>query len=496
MEKAAAQVSPCGNMPRSFRCVQAHITFFPLMLMEQARLVISGLSGGSGKTLVSLGLTRLFARRGLAVQPCKKGPDYIDYAWLALAAGRPAACLDPYFLDDAALLRRFSLTCAKRPADMAVIEGNRGLFDGRDVEGSCSTAHVARLLKAPVILTMNCAKMTRTAAAVVSGIARFEPELNLAGVMLNNVAGERHGSMLRRAVETYTDIPVVGILPRLHHNPLPERHMGLSLDEADPAAHAVLDSLADLLENNSDTERILALARTAPSLPDLPCEEKQKEAHGGPLIGYVHDKALWFYYEENLEALRAAGARLVRLSLFDDAPWPDIDGLYLGGGYPELFADEISASPHLADIRALSLAGRPIYAECGGFMILCDALTLDDGPRPMAGILPPRPRFFRRPQGLGYVTARVAAPNPFHPLGSVWHGHEFHYSRCEWPQGLLPPCCLELSPGTGMYEKDGIRYDGLLVRRTFACWTHLFAPAVPHWAENFVRACAEDAAAG
>ena len=458
--------------------------------MEQARLVISGLSGGSGKTLVSLGLSRLFARRGLAVQPCKKGPDYIDYAWLALAARRPAACLDSYFLDDASLLRQFSRLCARRPSDLALIEGNRGLFDGRDVEGSCSTAHVARLLKAPVVLTMNCAKMTRTAAAIVSGIANFEPDLPLAGVILNNVAGARHGAMLRQAIETYTDIPVMGILPRLRENPLPERHMGLSLNTEHNEVHAVLDHLADLLEEHTDAGLFLSLARTAPPLPDIPHADIPVRAKSRVRIGYVQDKALWFYYQENLDALRDAGADLVRLSLFDTTPWPQVDGLYLGGGYPELFADELSASARLGDIRALSLAGRPIYAECGGFMVLCDALLLDDGPRPMAGLLPPRPRFFRRPQGLGYVTASVVAENPFHPMGSVWRGHEFHYSRCEWPEGPLPSCCLTLSPGTGMYEKDGIRYDGLLTRRTFACWTHLFAPAVPHWAERFVAACA------
>ena len=459
--------------------------------MEQARLVISGLSGGSGKTLVSLGLSRLFARRGLAVQPCKKGPDYIDYAWLALAARRPAACLDPYFLDDAALLQQFSRLCARHPSALAVIEGNRGLFDGRDAEGTCSTAHVARLLQAPVILTMNCAKMTRTAAAIVSGIANFEPDLHLAGVILNNVAGERHGSMLRQAIETYTDIPVMGILPRLRENPLPERHMGLSLNVAGEREHAVLDHLADLLEEHTDAGLFLSLARSAPPLPDVSLPVPSAQEKTKARIGYVQDKALWFYYEENLEALREAGAELVRLSLFDAEPWPSVDGLYLGGGYPELFADDISASPRLADIRALSLTGRPVYAECGGFMVLCDALLLEDGPRPMAGLLPPRPRFFRRPQGLGYVTADVVAENPFHPLGSTWRGHEFHYSRCEWPDGPLPPCCLTLSPGTGMYEKNGVHYDGLLSRRTFACWTHLFAPAVPHWAERFVAACAE-----
>lgn len=457
--------------------------------MQQPRLVISGLSGGSGKTLVSLGLSRLFTRRGLTVQACKKGPDYIDYTWLALAAGRPAACLDPYFLDDDALLHQFCRVCAKGNPDIAVIEGNRGLFDGRDTEGTCSTAHVARTLKAPVVLTMNCAKMTRTAAAIVSGIAHFEPDLHLAGVILNNVAGERHGSMLRRAIESYTDIPVLGILPRLKSNPLPERHMGLTLDH-DDEVHAVLDTLADVLEAHTDTDVFLSLSRTAPTLPHLPFVPNNADPQmSRPRLGYVRDKAMWFYYEENLEALREAGAELIPLSLFDNAPWPKLDGLYLGGGYPELYADEISASPHLTEIRKMSLAGRPIYAECGGFMLLCKALLLDSGQHPMAGLLPARPRFFHRPQGLGYVTARVAKSNPFHPLGSVWRGHEFHYSRCEWTSDTLPSCCLELSPGTGMYEKNGVHYDGLLIRRTFACWTHLFAPAVPHWAKRFVDAC-------
>ena len=457
--------------------------------MEQARLVISGLSGGSGKTLVSLGLTRLFSRRGLAVQPCKKGPDYIDYAWLALAARRYAACLDPYFQDDNALLHQFTQVCTRRPADLAIIEGNRGLFDGRDVTGTCSTAHVARLLKTPVVLTMNCAKMTRTAAAIVAGMASFEPEVNLAGVILNNVANERHAAMLRKAIEQYTNIPVLGVLPRLRNNPLPERHMGLALNRADESTHALLDHLADILTENTETDKLLELARSAPTLPDVslppPAGNVEQER---PRIGFVLDDALWFYYQENLDALRDAGAELIPLSILDSAPWPELDGLYLGGGYPELFADVISQSSHLEDIRALSEAGRPIYAECGGFMVLSEALLLSDGPRSMAGLYPARPRFYPRPQGLGYVTARTVAKNPFHPAGSEWTGHEFHYSRCEWQDEQYPEACLALHPGVGMYEKGGVQYDGLLSRNTFACWTHLFAPAVPHWAENFVKA--------
>ncbi|MBR3880974.1 MAG: cobyrinate a,c-diamide synthase [Mailhella sp.] len=457
--------------------------------MEQARLVISGLSGGSGKTLVSLGLTRLLSRRGHSVQPFKKGPDYIDYAWLALAARRPAACLDPYFQQDDALLRQFLKICSQRPAELALIEGNRGLFDGRDVTGTCSTAHVARTLKAPVILTMNCAKMTRTAAAILAGMATFEPEVRLAGVILNNVANPRHATMLRRSIEQYTDIPVLGVLPRLPKNPLPERHMGLALDHADESTHAVLDHLADILAENADADELLRIAATAPELAGspIPVGAGPSDAQR-PRIGYVLDRALWFYYQENLDALREAGAELIPLSLLDNTPWPELDGLYLGGGYPELFADDISASPHLSDIRELCYADKPIYAECGGFMVLCEALSLDDGPRAMAGLFPARPRFFRRPQGLGYVTARTTEANPFHPVGSVWTGHEFHYSRCEWPQNVQPEACLALAPGVGMFEKDGIQYDGLLTRKTFACWTHLYAPAVPHWAANFVKA--------
>lgn len=455
--------------------------------MKQPRLIVSGISGGSGKTLISLGLTRLFTRAGLPVQPFKKGPDYIDYAWLAMAARRPSACLDPYFLEDSALLQHFCRVSRRRPAALSLMEGNRGLFDGRDLYGTCSTAHVARLLEAPVLLAMNCAKMTRTAAALVKGLCSFEKGLRLC-VLLNNVASERHAALLRQAIEEYTDVPVLGILPRLRENPLPERHMGLALGKSDSSVEGRLDRLADLLAEHTDTDAILELARSAPDLHDRPEEPSLPPPAGKkPRIGYVLDDALWFYYEENLEALRNAGAELVALSILDPKPWPSLDALYLGGGYPELFAEVISRSPHLETIRRLSLESRPIYAECGGFMILCRALLLENGAYPMAGLFPLTTRFFPRPQGLGYVTARTLIATPFHPAGSVWKGHEFHYCRCEGTNAV-PNFCLELQPGTGMCAREGRHFDGLLTRRTFACWSHLFAPAVPHWAQNFVNA--------
>ncbi len=457
-------------------------------MVKMPRLVISGLSGGSGKTLATLGLARHLARSGTAVQGFKKGPDYIDNAWLAFASKNTAACLDPFFLDGNALKQQFFRACRASRASLALIEGNRGLYDGRDASGSCSTAHVARILEAPVILALNCAKMTRTAAAIVSGMASFEPGINLAGVIINNVAGQRHASMVRQCIESGTGIPVLGVIPRLQDNPLPERHLGLAMQGAQAERESLLERLADIAAECMDIQALLRIAGSAPPLPDLPPGGEHAEAlPSAPRIGYVYDDALWFYYSENLESLRQAGAKLVRLSILDPSPWPELDGLYLGGGYPEMHAKAISSSPHLAEIRALSLKWRPIYAECGGMMILAHSLRTDGGIFPMAGLLPLHIQFCEKPQSLGYVEAKTIRDNPFHPAGSVWRGHEFHYSRCVWT-GKPPECCMELASGKGMYEKNGKQFDGICLRRTFACWTHLFAPSVPHWAQNFISA--------
>lgn len=551
------------------------------------RLVVSGLSGGGGKTLLSLGLARALTLRGLRVKPCKKGPDYIDAAWLSLASGRTPTNLDPFFLSDTRLRALFRASFGD--ADLAVIEGNRGLYDGRDVQGSCSTATLARALDAPILLTLTVTKMTRTAAAVIAGLAHFEP-INLSGVVLNRVASSRHAALIRQSIETYTGIPVLGEIPRLAENPIPERHMGLvSMHDESPDAPgraallAALDSLAALIEGHTDVDAALRIARSAPELRDAepfwedaetpPVKEaddsqplsgnvstlREKNApknggenilaaqgdapggHGEPnggmffsttahpfqpgqdspaeqaplapplsftrlsrpmTIGFVRDAALWFYYEENFEALRRAGAELIELSLLSPEPWPGdrLDGLYLGGGFPEMVPERLAASPHLAEIREYSMRGMPIYAECGGFMVLCQELRIDGKDYPMAGLFPARAEFCPRPQGLGYVEATVETENPYHPVGALLRGHEFHYSRCI-ALGELKPT-LRLSPGVGMsgpgHRAKGLAMegsdplasrDGLLVRNTFAAYTHLFAPAVPHWAPRFVTAC-------
>lgn len=535
------------------------------------RLCVSALSGGGGKTLLSLGLTRALVARGHVVKAFKKGPDYIDAAWLTMAAGRPATNLDPYMLQPERLKALFAHAMRKTQAQagavevLGMIEGNRGLFDGMDVSGSCSTAELARMLGCPIILSINCTKMTRTAAALVHGMTTFEPGLRFAGVVLNQVGTVRHEALLRKVIEEYTDVAVLGALPRLKENPLPERHMGIAScgDDLSPEARAVLDRLGDFVAGHIDLEAVVSSARAAaiadpwperaePFWPadaeagtaaacfssldtagnartagasatggntdgPLPDVQAATSAARRPRIAYVRDKALWFYYEENLEALERAGAELVRLEIVGPRSdlWPvlrgekpqhaaagEIDGLYLGGGFPEDCAAELSGSPHLRTLAAWAEAGLPIYAECGGFMLLAQGIEREGVLWPMSGIFPVVAQFCGKPQGLGYVRGTVVEENPFFPKGMEILGHEFHYSRCCW-QGTPPPHGLRLGKGQGMgreAEQGGrkqaetaratraLALDGLLRRNVWASYTHIFAPAVPCWASNFVAA--------
>lgn len=540
------------------------------------RLCVSALSGGGGKTLLSLGLTRALAAQGHTVKPFKKGPDYIDAAWLTMAAGRPATNLDPYMLPPERLKALFAHAMRKTRAQsgatevLGMIEGNRGLFDGMDVAGSCSTAELARMLGCPIILSINCTKMTRTAAALVHGMTTFEPGLHFAGVVLNQVGTARHEALLRKVIEEYTDVAVLGALPRLKDNPLPERHMGIAScgDDLSPEARAVLDKLGGFVAEHINLEAVMAAARTAaiadswpehaepfwpasgaaeavvctaseyfssvetPTDASFPAVPSPAENPVGtlpdvqaampvcrPRIAYVRDSALWFYYEENLEALERAGAELVRLEIVGphSGAWPvlrgekpqhaeagEIDGLYLGGGFPEDCAADLSASPHLRTLAAWAGAGLPIYAECGGFMLLSQGIEREGVLWPMSNIFPVVAQFCGKPQGLGYVHGTVVEENPFFPKGLEILGHEFHYSRCCW-QGAAPRHGLSLRKGQGMgreAEPGGQKrseaakltkapaLDGLLRQSVWASYTHIFAPAVPCWAPNFVAAAA------
>jgi len=466
---------------------------------DRPRLVLAGLSGGAGKTILTLGICRAFAAAGLTVRPFKKGPDYIDAAWLGLAAGSDATNLDPFLLPESRLPSLFLEK--SQNADVSVIEGNRGIFDGMDVDGSCSTAALARLLGAPVVLILDATKMTRTAAAIVAGVAAFEPGLNLAGVVVNRTAGPRHRDIVRASIESLAGVPVLGMLPKIAENPIPERHMGLVSNREHGAVAPILDNLAGIIRQNVDLDRLLAIARSAPAMAAVPCPIVANDSPGRapgagrPVIGVVRDAALWFYYPENLEALERAGAKLAFVSLLDDAPWPTLDGLYLGGGFPETLAGPLAANAAVRSrVAALAANGLPIYAECGGFMYLCQGLVVDGALYPMAGVFPVTTTLCARPQGLGYSLARVVRGNPFHPVGALLRGHEFHYSKCQPaldgcqgpPPGLPGPESFALAMERGVGMLDG--RDGLVCGNTFAAYTHIHAEGAPHWAENFVQA--------
>lgn len=454
--------------------------------MHRPRLIIAGLCGGAGKTTVSLGIARAWTRAGKKVAPFKKGPDYIDANWLGLAASSPASNLDPFLMPEdilRALFWRRALT-----AEVCCIEGNRGLFDGKDIHGSCSTAELARIIDTPVLLVMDCTKMTRTAAAIVAGCKNFEPGFHLAGVVLNRIAGKRHRDIVTESIEHYTGVPVLGALPKAP-SAIPERHMGLISNREHQGQEQILDNLADLVTAHCDMKAIWKLAVDAPEEPRARelAAQLWPDKRPAPVvrIGVVRDAALWFYYEENIEALRRSGADVVELSLLDSADWPEIGGLYLGGGFPETMAEPLARNTRVRQrVRQLAEMGMPIYAECGGFMYLCEALVTQGQRYPMAGVFPVSTELHERPQGLGYVRATVIQDNPFHPTGAVLCGHEFHYSRCLTADGTVLTLGLKLDRGEGVLA--GL--DGLLHKRTFASYTHIHALGAPHWAPNFVQA--------
>ncbi len=446
------------------------------------RVVIAGLAGDAGKTILATGLCAAFRARGLAVAPFKKGPDYIDAAWLRLAAGRPCRNLDT-FLQGGAAARESFLRHAS--LELNLIEGNRGLLDGADLEGTHSTAALARMLGAPVLLVVGASKVTRTVAAGVRGCLELEPALRIAGVVLNQVGGERHASLARRAVEELTGVPVLGVLPRLHAELLPGRHLGLVPPEEHARAEALRGELARFVGAHVDLERVLELARATSPLPQpepAPAEAVAERAR----IGVFSDTAFTFYYPENLEALERAGAELVFISGLADARLPAVDALYLGGGFPETHAARLAANTSLhAELRAAVASGVPVHAECGGLIYLARGLRLDGREHAFAGVLPLELELCARPQGHGYVELTVDAENPLFARGSELRGHEFHYTRIVG--GAPPPgiaTAFSVRRGTGC----GGGRDGIVLENLLASYTHLHALGTPEWAPALVRA--------
>jgi cobyrinic acid a,c-diamide synthase len=453
----------------------------PASSLTCPRILVAGLGGGSGKTIVSLGLARAFTEQGLTVQAFKKGPDYIDAKWLGLASRSITSNLDPFLLSSEVLRNLF--WSRAQSFDLALLEGNRGLYDGKDVLGSCSSAELAKSLKCPVIIVADCTKVTRTMAAIILGLTMFDPEVDIRGVILNRTAGGRHQKILRQSIEKYTDVQVLGVLPKLPDNPIPERHMGLISDaeySRDP-----FSELAAFLRTHADLEACLNIARQAPAVEmDLAPLYPTSRTLAPVRIGVARDAALWFYYQENFDALRHAGAELVEFSLLTDHEIPAVDAVYMGGGFPETLAEGLAQNASMRkSVREHVHAGMPLYAECGGLMYLSRELQYEGVSYPMADVFPLDTKVFKKPQGHGYTSALIASPNPFYPLQARLTGHEFHYSRCVDTSGI-DSFVFQIELGQGMAKG----HDGVLHRNCLAGYTHMHALGNPLWAGNFVSA--------
>jgi cobyrinic acid a,c-diamide synthase len=447
------------------------------------RLVIAAPQGRSGKTTVSLGLCAAFKARGLAVQPFKKGPDYIDPSWLSEAAGIPCRSLDPFFYHQPEELLRAFVRPARK-ADLCLIEGNHGLFDSFDETGLGSTAAVARTLDAPILLVVNATRIGRSAAAIVHGCQTFEPGTNIAGVVLNNVANGRHETRLRQAIENHCHIPVVGSIPRDERLNIPDRHLGLVPRQEEKAHLSAITACQGAIERYLDLDAVLDIARSASSLPTFDQDQTKSKFLPSPRvrIGILRDRAFTFYYPENLETLEEAGAELVFIDSFYHTELPPVDALYIGGGFPEMFMDELSANVSLrASIRQAIENDLPVYAECGGLMYLSQRIVWGERSAEMVGALPVEIEMTGKPQGHGYVVAGVENENPFFGPGTVLRGHEFHNSRLVSQDHLAT--AYQLSRGNGL----GNGRDGLLYRNILASYTHLHIGGAPDWAKGLVR---------
>jgi len=444
------------------------------------RVIIGAPQGRSGKTTVTTGLVAAFAARGLKVQPFKKGPDFIDPSWLSKVAGRPCRNLDAFFMDREAL--QSCLWKGSTGAEIAVIEGAMGLFDGVDLQGSGSTAEIAKALESPVLLVVNAVRMTRSIAAIVLGCQNFDPEVNIGGVILNNVARPRHEKMLRAAVETYCGLPVVGALPKNKAWEIPDRHLGLIPAGEDERLFQAAEAAREGAENYIDLDAILEIARSAPPLPwrRAVCRAAG-QARGRVRVGIFRDRAFSFYYPENFEALEDAGASLVFIDALADL-LPEIDALYIGGGFPEVFAAELQANTALRDaVRQKVEDGMPVYAECGGLIYLARSLLYNNKRYAMVGAFPFDVEMGTEPRGHGYMCLKVLAGNPYFSPGKEIRGHEFHHS---WVSSLPAGTVFGYAVKRGCGINGSV--DGIVYKNTMASYCHLHALAVPEWAPVFV----------
>lgn len=438
--------------------------------------MIAGTHSGSGKTTVTLGLMAALRKKGLTVQPFKCGPDFIDPTLHQLVTGKVSRNLDPWMSGTPFVRQCFARHTAA--ADIAVVEGVMGCFDGNE----SSSASLAKALGLPVVLVVDVRSMAESMAALVKGFEELDPDLRLAGVILNLVGSSRHLELLEGAIKAHCRAEILGYLPRDSAFEIPDRHLGLHMGEEAPISAANLNRLADTVATHIDLDRLLALATSSQTAATAPSNTEPKKSK--VRIGVARDRAFCFYYEDNLELLIRAGAELVEFSPLSDAELPeDIAGIYLGGGYPELYAEKLANNTAMREaIRDWSRDGKPLYAECGGFMYLSEGIIdLDDRFHPMAGVYPVKARMKKGRSSLGYREATLTAPTLFGPAGTVMRGHEFHYST-------IDPMPADI---TRAYRLTDGQDEGYLINNTLGGYLHLHFGFNPQAATHFIRNCQE-----
>lgn len=445
------------------------------------RVLISAAHKSSGKTTVSIGLCAALKKRGHSVQPYKKGPDYIDPMWLSQASGRPCFNLDLYLMERDEVIDTF----VRNSSEFNLVEGNKGLYDGLALDGSNSNAALAKVLDLPVVLVIDARGMTRGIAPLILGYQAFDKDIKIAGVILNNLGGSRHESKLREVITHYTDVPVVGAIQHDERLMIIERHLGLMPSNESRESSARIEALGAAIESQVDLDKLLSISRMpalkAPHLATVtpfPLAPKVR-------IGVARDRAFGFYYSDDLDAMTQAGAELVPFDTTQDARLPEVDALFIGGGFPEVFAAELEANTSMrSDIKHAIDAGMPVYAECGGLMYLSRQITYKGNTHAMVGAIPGDVVMHNKPVGRGYVHLEE---NKLHPwpqtnLGELAiKAHEFHYSSLE----NLPDDSKFVYKVTRGHGIDG-KHDGYVKNNLLASYCHLRSVSNCHWAPRFV----------
>lgn len=458
--------------------------------MKIPRMMIAGSASGVGKTTTVVALTRAFQKRGLNVVVFKCGPDYLDPTYHELATGKKCHNLDPWMMGRESVLSTFKTTV--QDADLVLIEGVMGLYDGLKPDSNVGgTAEISQWLEAPVLTVMDASGMSRTIAAIFKGLKEFDPKTNVVGLIANFVGSQNHLSLLRTAMSPF---PIVGGFPKNSDQAFPERHLGLYAAEESTVTREKFEFWGSLCEQWFNLDQILQIAQDAPAMPEsISLNLRSTPSVVGKIsttrcrIGIAKDEAFHFYYEENLRLLADLGADLIYFSPLKDIQLPEVDGIYIGGGYPEVHGKALSSNHSMIDsIRKFHSNNRPIYAECGGLMYLTDEMILCDGRAfPGIGLISGKVYMRNRLQALGYVEVVTEEETLLGPAGTRFRGHQFRYSEF-FPDFNLPmKCCYKLRKRSG----SQLDQEGYLQGSLLASYVHGHWASNPSIASHFVRAC-------